>query len=133
MCSLKELPTSQRHLFIIIKMFVHHFSKNNPFRSSSQEVFQKSCVLEKTRKIHKKYLCWSLFLKSCRSQVKRRRRWRCFPVNFATFLRTNILQNTYERLFLTFRVLYPEVSLGTLLSRKKLIILHIQHIFLKKA
>ena len=61
-------------------------------RSSPHRCFIKKGVLSKFAKFTGKYLCQSLLLK--------KRLWhRCFPVNFANFLRKPFLQNNSGRLF----------------------------------
>ena len=74
-------------------------------RSSRQEVFCKKGVLENFAKFIGKQLCQSLFFNKVaglRSAfLLRKRLWhRCFPVNFAKFLRTPFLQKTSGRLLL---------------------------------
>ena len=65
-------------------------------RSSHQEVFCKEVVLSNFAKFTEKHLCQSLFLK--------RRLWhRCFPVNFAKFLRTPFLTEHLWWLLLAFQ------------------------------
>ena len=65
---------------------------------------------QKLRKMHRKHLCQSLFfnnvagLRSATLLKKGLWHW-CFPVNFAKFLRTPFLQNTYGRLLLTRRTM----------------------------
>ena len=66
-------------------------------RSSRPEVFCKKGVLRFFPKFTGKHLCESLVF----NKVVKKRLWhRCFPVNFAKFLRTPFLQNTSERLLL---------------------------------
>ena len=58
------------------------------YRSSRPEVFCKKGVLRNFAKITEKHLCQSLFF----NKVAGLRLWyRCFPVNFAKFLRTPFL------------------------------------------
>ena len=82
------------------------------FRSSCLERFYKKGVLEKYSvlknftKFTGKHLCQSLFFNNVTGQgpptLLKKSLWhRCFPVNFAKFLRTPILQNISGGLFLT--------------------------------
>ena len=77
-------------------------------RSSHQRCSVKKGVLKYFAKFTGKHLCQSLFfykdasLKLLRRTILLKKRlWhRCFPVNFAKFLRTHFLQNTSKRLLL---------------------------------
>ena len=75
-----------------------------PFRSSRLEVFCKKCVLE----IHtRKHLCQSLFFNKVAglrsATLFKKRLWhKCFPVNFAKFLRTFFFTEHLRWLFLFF-------------------------------
>ena len=64
-------------------------------RSSRREVFCKKSCSEKFPKIHrKKPVPESLFNKVAGLSLQKKRLWhRCFPVNFAKFLRTPFLKN----------------------------------------
>ena len=66
------------------------------------EVFCKKGVLRNFAKFTGKHLCQSLFLIKLRpaTLLKKKLRRKCFPVNFAKFLRTSFLQNTSRRLLL---------------------------------
>ena len=69
------------------------------------EVFYKKGVLKNFAKFTGKYLSQSLFLNKVAglrpATLLKKRLWhRCFPVNFAKFLRAPFLQNTYGRLLL---------------------------------
>ena len=67
-------------------------------RSSHLRCSVKKDVLRNCAKFTGKHLCQSLFL----NKVAGLRLWhRCFPVNFARFLRTPFLQNTSGRLLLS--------------------------------
>ena len=64
-------------------------------------------VLRKVRKFTGKHLCQSLCFNKVAglgtATLLKKRLWhRCFPVNFAKFLRTPFLQNTSGRLLLLF-------------------------------
>ena len=67
------------------------------FRSSHRRCSVKKGVLKKFAYFTGKHLCWSLFL--IKFIKKRLQHW-CFSVKFAKFLRTSILKNICERLFL---------------------------------
>ena len=76
-------------------------------RSSHPEVFCKKGVPKNFAKFAGKHLCQSLFLIKLQAldlrpaTLLKKRLWRrCFPVNFAKFLRTPFQQNTSGRLFL---------------------------------
>ena len=66
-------------------------------RSSRSEVFLGKGVLRNFAKFRGKYLCQSL---------KKRLWYKCFPVNFAKFLRTYFSQNTSGRLLLKIKLLF---------------------------
>ena len=100
-----------------------HFSVSHIFRLPVKSVFegfgnfpeaatggvpQKKGVLRNFVKFTGKHLCQSLFFnKVARLRsvtLFKKRLWRrCFPVNFAKFLRTPFLQNTSRRLLLNFK------------------------------
>ena len=84
---------------VFLKITYFHAQKQPP----EVFLFYKKGVLRNFAKFTEKHLCQSLFLlKFIRPQA-----WhRCFPVNFAKFLRTAFLQNTFRRLLL--HVLDPE-------------------------
>ena len=68
-------------------------------RSSHQKVFYKKMCSPKFHKIHRKTLVQSFFFNKGQrpATVLKKRLWRkCFPVNFAKFLKTPFLQNTSE-------------------------------------
>ena len=78
---------------------VFHHQKQPP------EVLCKKRCSEKFRKFTGKHLCKSLFFNKVAclkpATLLKRRLWhRCFPVNFAKFLRTPFLKNTSGRLLL---------------------------------
>ena len=68
-----------------------------PFKSNCSWMLYRIGVYKNSAKFSGKHLHWSL------SHIKKRLRHRCFPVNFTKFFRTPFLQNTSERLLLTFR------------------------------
>ena len=59
------------------------------------KVFCKKFALKNFAKFAGKHLCQSLFFNKVTGL-----RHRCFPVNFAKFLRANFLQNTFRRMLL---------------------------------
>ena len=74
-------------------------------RSSHREVFYKKCVLRNFAKFTGKHLCQGLFFHKVADHrpvtlLKRRFRHRCFPVNFAKFLRTFFLTEHLRSLLL---------------------------------
>ena len=79
--------------------------KSRPnFRSSHRRFFAKKGVLRKFAKFTRNTCLESLFKYRCRpipATLLKKRLWnKCFPVNFAKFLRTPFLQNTSRRLLL---------------------------------
>ena len=66
------------------------------FESSHQRCSTKESVLKIFAKFTGKHLCQSLFF----NKVEGLRTARFFPLNFVKFLRTDFLQNTFERLLL---------------------------------
>ena len=75
------------------------------FRISRPVVFCKKGVLRNFAKFIGKHLCQNLFFDKVaglrpETLLKKRLCHRCFPMNFAEFLRTPFLQNTSGRLLL---------------------------------
>ena len=75
------------------------------FRSSHRRCSMKKGVLKNFTKFTGKHLCQSLFFNKVAglrstSLLKKRLWYRCFPVNFAKFLRTRFFQSTSGRLLL---------------------------------
>ena len=70
------------------------------------KVFCKKGVLENFSSFTGKHLCWSLYLIKLQvfrpATLLKRLQHRYFPVKFTKFLRTLILKNIYQRLFLQF-------------------------------
>ena len=59
-------------------------------RSSHQRGSMKKCVLRNFTKFAGKHMCQSIFFNKRLSTLLKKRLWRrCFPVNFAKFLRTS--------------------------------------------
>ena len=77
----------------------------------AQRCSEKKLLLKLCAEFTGKHLCQSLFNKVAGLQtcnfIKKRLQYRCFPVNFATFLRTPILKNIYERLLLHLKYYTP--------------------------
>ena len=87
------------------------------FRTHHQRCSIKKSVLKNFAKLTGKSMCWSFFFNKVtdlrpETLLKKRLSQRCFPVNFAIFLRTTFLQSASRRLILNFPVL------ETLFSRK---------------
>ena len=79
-------------------------------RSSCPEVFHKKAVLRNFAKFTGKYLCQRLFFNTVAGQARpatliKKSLWhRCFPVNFAKFLRTPFLQKSSSGCFCKLQV-----------------------------
>ena len=81
-------------------------------RSSCPEVFwKKKLLLKLCTEFTGKHLCWSPFNKVAGLQtcnfIKKRLKYRCFPVNFAKYLGTPISKNIYKRLLLHLKYYIP--------------------------
>ena len=93
------------------------------FRSSRSEVFCKKGVLRNFAKFAGKHLCQSLFFNKVAglrpATLFKKRLWRrCFPANFAKFLRTPFLQKTSEQLLLPiFYDVFYQVKTYTVLNQ----------------
>ena len=94
-----------------------------PFRSSQQSCSIKKAVLQNLIKFTGKHLCQNLFSNKVAdlnsATLLKNRLWhRCFPLNFAKFLRKSFLQNTSGRLLLAFMksLHYKECGLKILLT-----------------
>ena len=81
--------------------------KNNHIldRSSRRRCSVRKDVLKNFAKFLGKHLCQDLFMSELKASnfIKKRLRHKCFPADFAKFLRTPFLQNTSGQLLL-FRV-----------------------------
>ena len=64
------------------------------FQKQPRGVFCKKEVLRNFAKFAGKHLCQSLFFNKVATLLKKRLWHKCFPANFAKFLRTSFLQNT---------------------------------------
>ena len=85
-------------------------------RSSHQRCSMKKGVLRKFAKLTGKHLCQSLFFNKVAglrpATLSKKRPWhRCFPVNFAKFLRTPFFHNTSGRLLLDIDVFITDTYL----------------------
>ena len=81
--------------------FISRLLKHCEFRKLSLVVFCKKGVLKNLAKFPGRRLCWVLpFNKVAGLRLQHR----CFPGNFAKFLRTPFLQNTSGRLLLRIKV-----------------------------
>ena len=110
-------------LFIGSKLFCEEVEGHQtdveylPFRSSRPGVFCKKGVLRKFAKITGKHLCQSLFFNKVAglrlaTSLKKRLWHRCFPVNFAKFLRTSFFIEHLWWLLLFFRKTKVSKMLG---------------------
>ena len=73
---------------------------SNDLRSSGPEVHYKKGVLDSSLKFTGKYLYQRLSFKVADNFIIMRFRHRCFPMNFANFSKTPILQNICDQLLL---------------------------------
>ena len=85
----KEIINREKYEYLLEHLMI---SKQPP------EVFYNKGVLKNLIKFTRKHLCQSLFFNKVEGIslhfLKMRLCHRCFPVNFADFLRTPLLQNT---------------------------------------
>ena len=93
---------------ILLKYHIHRHPRKGP-RSSHQRCSTRKGVLRNFTKFTGKDLCQSLFFNKATdlrsATLLKKKFWhRCFPVNFAKFLRTLFLQNTPGRLLLGFQL-----------------------------
>ena len=95
-------------LFLIISVFISGpvqflfiYQLQNPIqlRSSHPEVFCKKGVLKNFAKFTGKHLCKRLFFNKVAGSLKKSLWHKCFHVNFAKFLRTHFLQNSFGGCF----------------------------------
>ena len=87
-----------RDVFCVFCLFLHFYTPIL-FKSSCPEVFCKKAVLKNFAKFTGKHLCQRLFFNKVaglmRATLLKNGLWhKCFPVNFAKFLRTPFLQST---------------------------------------
>ena len=94
---------------ISFSLFAYHFDIiiSYIYRTSHQRCSVKECV---HKNFMGKHLCWNLFLIKLQASglalYEKRLQHRWFPVKFAQFLRTSVLQNIREQLLphLIFRI-----------------------------
>ena len=86
--SIGSLTPKLQVSFSDVVIFTHNFSKYSKCRSSRPEVFYRNGVLRNFAKFTEKHLCQSFFFNKVATLLKKRIWHRCFPVNFAKFLRT---------------------------------------------
>ena len=91
-----EKPEITHNLVITVKLVLNLLSYLFLFRSSHRRYSVKKGVLKNFRKTHRKTPVLASFLNKVAglrpsTLLKKRPQHRCFPVNFAKFLRTNIL------------------------------------------
>ena len=113
-------PASLKKIIFILEniafLLKHHFDwhpRKGP-RSSHQRCSTRNSVLRNFAKITGKNMCQILFFNKATglrlATLLKKRLWRrCFPVNFAKFLRTHFLQNIPGRLL---------IRIGEVMSRK---------------
>ena len=95
----------EQNLSIICKVPYDSYFGKSINRSSHRRCFVRKGVLRNFAKFTGKHLCQSLFFNKVAdlrsANLLKKRLWhRCFPVNFAKFLRIPFLQNTSWRLLL---------------------------------
>ena len=89
------------HIAVMKPLFVRQQAK---LQKQPPEVFYKKVILKNfTKFTGKQHLCQSLLLNKVAGLRPKRLCHRCFPVNFAKFLRTPFLQNTFGQLLLKLR------------------------------
>ena len=99
----------------ILQLYVSQIKKMSKFQKQPSEVFYRKSCSYKSRNIHRKTpVLGSPFnrlagLKAC-NFLKKRLRHRCFPVDFAKFLKTLILMKICEQLLLPFFLLTVNIS-----------------------
>ena len=108
--SIEKKLTSPKEIPKII-----YYDKEPSFQKQPPEVFFKKGVLRIFTKFIGKHLCQRLFFNKVAgprpATLLKKSLWhRCFPINFAKFLRTPFLQNTSGRLLLSFRESFKRVS-----------------------
>ena len=91
-------------IFLFLFSFFYWKTFEKMYKSSHQRCSVKKGVLRNFSKSTGKHLCQSLFFSKVAGALAtllKKRLWhRCFPVNFAKFLRTPFSQNTAGRLLL---------------------------------
>ena len=116
----QKSTTSTRQI-IMLHIWFDYWPFHLNFRSSHRGRSVRKDVLRNFAKFTRKHLCRSLFFNKVAGLrqlflLKERLLHRCFPVNFAKFLRKPFLQNTSGPLFLLFGPLcfiFPVYSLDS--------------------
>ena len=86
-------------------------------RNNRLEVFYKKSVLRNFAKFIEKHLCQNLFIK-----VLKKKLWhRCFPVNFAKFLKTSFLPEPFRQVFLNKKAIAQQFSKVKTIDRNELL------------
>ena len=99
------LNTPLSHKLSICFYNTHVYKDPSDYRNSLPEVFCRKGALRNFSKFTGKHLCQSLYFNKvsglrAETLLKKRLWHRCFPVNFAKFLRIPFLKNTSGRLLL---------------------------------
>ena len=102
---LRSFKSCGNKIFFLNLLLRVAFTKCYKFRNSHQRCSVTKGVLRNVAKFTGKHLCQSLFLNNVaglrQATLLKQRLWhRCFPLNFAKFLRTLFLQSTSRRLLL---------------------------------
>ena len=100
-----ELKKSISKKKLVARLII--FNVTALFRGSHRKCSARKAVLRNFAKFTGKHLCQSLIFNKAAglrlATVLKKRLWhRCFPLNFAKFLRTPVLQNTSGGLFCLF-------------------------------
>ena len=106
--SMKKMISILEIMVFLLKYHIHWHPRKGP-RSSHRRCSTRKGVLRNFAKFTGKDLCQSLFFNKATglrpATLLKKKLWRrCFPVNFAKFLRTLFLQNTPGRLILEFQL-----------------------------
>ena len=87
------------------------------YNKQTIEVFYKKSVLRNFAKFIEKHLCQNLFIK-----VLKKKLWhRCFPVNFAKFLKTPFLTEPFRQVFLNKKAIAQQFSKVKTIDRNELL------------
>ena len=104
-CFVKIANICCKYQIQISKYTSDQYHSHKDSQKQTSKMFFKKGVLKNFVKLTGKHLCCSLFFNKAAglrtTTLLRKRLWhRCFPVNFAKFLRTPFLQNTSGHLLL---------------------------------
>ena len=98
--SMMEFFYENSYQFLAV-IFIKTCQRYLTCRSSHRRCSVRKVVLRNFSEFTRKHLCQSLFFLIKLQAGLQTRLWhRCFPVNFANFLRISFLQNSSERLLL---------------------------------